>query len=115
MGMTESEGRRRASETSPEQVRQAVVRAAMPLLADYATLTTAQIADAAGIDEGALLRVFEDKDAVLRACTAFIESSIAAVTEPSRVVRELDCISVQEALAVRLIKVVNALDAYYGR
>jgi AcrR family transcriptional regulator len=51
----------------PEQFRRTIARAALPLLAEYETLTTAQIAEAAGIDEADLLAVYADKEAVMRA------------------------------------------------
>ncbi|MFL5334099.1 MAG: TetR/AcrR family transcriptional regulator, partial [Geminicoccaceae bacterium] len=98
-----------------EQLREAIMRAATPLMAEYDTVTTAQIAHAAGIDEAALLRVFDDKDAVLRACMAVLQTSLAAALDPSQVLRELNSISVQQPLTGRLVEAVEALDAYHVR
>jgi len=53
-----------------DQLREIIVRAAIPLIVEYDTLAIGRIAQAAGIDEGALLAVFDDKDAVVRACMA---------------------------------------------
>jgi AcrR family transcriptional regulator len=98
---------------SPEQLREAIVRAAMPLMADYETVTTAQFAQAADIDEATLLRVFDDKDAVMEACMAAIYTAVGAALDPSRVLRELESISIDQPLAARLVEAIEALDAYH--
>ncbi|MBM7494432.1 AcrR family transcriptional regulator [Micromonospora luteifusca] len=107
--MTEAPSRRRAPGMSPDQRRDMVVRAALPLIAEYgAAVTTAQIARAAGIGEATIFRVFADKDAVLDAC-------VAAALDPGTVLQELNTIDVEQPLANRLLEAADALDAYLGR
>jgi AcrR family transcriptional regulator len=58
----------RASALPPDERRTAIVNATLPLLLHNAGIvTTRQIADAAGIAEGTIFRVFADKDAVFAA------------------------------------------------
>ena len=53
---------------SPDARRAALVDATVPLLAEHGrSLTTKQIADAAGIAEGTIFRVFESKDDLILA------------------------------------------------
>ena len=58
----------RAPALPPEQRRQAIVEAVLPLLVERgASVTTRELAQAAGVAEGTLFRVFEDKAALLHA------------------------------------------------
>jgi AcrR family transcriptional regulator len=59
---------RRAAAMPPDERRACIVTATLPLLLERGlAVTTRQIADAAGIAEGTIFRVFPDKDAVVRA------------------------------------------------
>lgn len=76
----------RATPLPPDARRASIVAATVPLLRTYgASVTTAQIAMAAGVAEGTLFRAFTDKDALIRAAvqSAFdpapTESKLAAI------------------------------------
>ncbi len=60
--------RARASALPPDERRAAIVEATLPLLLEHGTsVTTRQIAEAAGIAEGTIFRVFPDKDSLIAA------------------------------------------------
>jgi AcrR family transcriptional regulator len=98
-------------QTDPQHLREMIVRAAISLIPEWDTVTTAQIARASGIDEPALLDVFADKNAVLLA----LPDLIMAALDPARVVQDLQAIPLDQPVAGRLIEAVDALDAYHGR
>jgi len=108
--MTETTNqRRRAPGMSPEQRRDMIVRAALPLVAEFGTaVTTQQVARAAGIGEATIFRVFADKDALLDAC-------IAEALDSTNVLSELGSIPLDQPLAHRLVEAVDALRGYLGR
>ena len=61
----------RAAPLPPERRRAVIIDAAIPLLRRHGpTVTTKQIADAAGIAEGTVFRVFDDKEALIKAAVA---------------------------------------------
>jgi hypothetical protein len=98
-----------------EQLREIVVRAAIPLVEQYDTLTTAQIAEAAGIDDADLLAVFADTNAVVRACLGTVQAYLGEAFDPTDVLRELQTIPLDHPLTARLVDAVGALDRYHAR
>jgi AcrR family transcriptional regulator len=63
-----TEATTRASPLPPDQRRAAIIAAALPLLRAHGTdVTTKQIAQAAGVAEGTVFRVFADKDSLIAA------------------------------------------------
>jgi AcrR family transcriptional regulator len=77
---------KRASALPPEERRSAIVAATFPLLLEHGErVTTRQIAEAAGIAEGTIFRVFADKDEIIRAVletaldTAPLEAALSGI------------------------------------
>ncbi len=101
--------------TNHEQLRQAIIRATLPLLGEYETLTTAKIARAAGIGEADLLTVFADGEAVMQACAATLAEVMTATLDPAEEVREIGAIRTDQPIASRLVEVIGILDAYDRR
>lgn len=94
---------------SPEQRREMIVRAALPLVVEYGTsVTTAQVARAAGIGEGTIFRAFGDKDALLAAC-------MAEALRPDDTLAHVAGISLDLPLAERLVEASDALRGYLSR
>ncbi|MFF0739471.1 TetR/AcrR family transcriptional regulator [Streptomyces sp. NPDC004111] len=107
--MTETPSRRRAPAMEPDQRRAMIVAAALPLVVEYgAAVTTAKIARAAGIGEGTIFRVFEDKDAVLAAC-------MAEVLRPDDTVTHLEAIARDQPLAARLTEAAEVMRGHMDR
>lgn len=82
--------RSRAAALPPEERRAAIIDAARPLLIEHGeNVTTRQLADAAGIAEGTIFRVFADKDELLSA-------TLEAILDPTEF--ELALEAVDDAL-----------------
>ncbi|OZM72802.1 TetR family transcriptional regulator [Amycolatopsis antarctica] len=93
----------------PENRRAMIVRAVLPLVAEHgATITTSQIARAAGIGEGTIFRAFTDKDELLDAC-------LDEAFRPDQVVEALARIPLDQPLADRLAAAADALSAHLER
>jgi AcrR family transcriptional regulator len=94
---------------SAEARRSMIVHAVLPLLIEHgATVTTSQIARAAGIGEGTIFRAFKDKDELFDACTA-------EALRPDHVLDAIAEIPVDQPLAERLVEAAEALGAHLER
>jgi len=107
---------RRAPRMAPDERRAAIVAATLPLVLRHgAAVTTRQIAQAAGIAEGTIFRVFPDKESVVRAVVTEAFDPAPALAELAAVDRDQPLrerlIAATEVLQHRLSEVFGMLDA----
>lgn len=93
---------------APEDRRSAILVAAIPLLRTRGTaVTTRELADAAGVAEGTLFRVFVDKEALVRA-------AIEQALDPVPVINQLAAIDSDAGLRAALTEAAAILQARSG-
>src|SRR5579885_3895728 len=99
---------RRARPLSPDARRQALIAATLPLIRKCGTdVSTRRIAQAAGVAEGTIFRVFPDKESL-------VQTAIAAAFDPAPVIAALARLDRSLALEPRLIEIVKIVQAWVG-
>jgi AcrR family transcriptional regulator len=97
--------RKRVQALSPDDRRAALIQATIPLLVEHGpSVTTRQIADAAGVAEGTIFGVFPDKASLIRA-------AIIEVFRPEPVVSVVDSLHFIESLRDRMETIAELLMA----
>ena len=94
---------RRAESLPPDERRAMIVEAMLPLLLEHGEMvTTRQIAEAAGIAEGTIFRVFDDKDELIAAV-------VEHAADPTRVEQAFAAIDVDLPLEAAVTEAVRIL------
>ena len=99
----------RAPSLSPEERRASLIEAAIPLLREHGTtVTTRQVAEAAGVAEGTVFRAFGSKDELVHACAA-------AVFDTTQVIEQLRAVDRALPLEERLTAAVTVMQKHVER
>jgi AcrR family transcriptional regulator len=94
---------RRAAALPAEERREALIEATLPLVLEHGTeVSTRLIAEAAGVAEGTIFRVFPSKDDL-------IEAVVASAFDPSTLVDGIRAIDPSASLGARLIAAVELM------
>lgn len=93
----------RARPLPPEERRASLVAATIPLISEHGLkVTTKQIAQAAGVAEGTIFRVFTDK-------TELIQAAINCAFDPEQTLADLRAIDIGQPLNDRCLAVTTVL------
>ena len=93
----------RARPLPPDERRASIIAAAIPLISEHGLkVTTKQIAEAAGVAEGTIFRVFTDK-------TELVQAAIDSATDPEQTLAELGAIDIGLPLYERCLAITTVL------
>ena len=99
----------RATPLTPDERRAALIEATVPLLFEHGrAVTTRLIAEAAGVAEGTIFRVFSTKGEL-------IDAAVRAAMEPTRYEADLQAIDLDAPLEQRLEALVAAMQHRFTR
>jgi len=108
----------RATPLPPDERRRALVEATRPLLLEHGpAVSTRQIAEAAGVAEGTIFRVFESKADLIHTCLTDALSTESLAAEVARLPRDADLDATVRHLAGAVLDQlarVRALLAMFG-
>jgi len=99
----------RAPALAPEDRRQALIEATLPLLYEHGSgVTTRLIAEAAGVAEGTIFRVFSTKDEL-------IDATVRHAFQPGQMLEDMGAIPQDATLEERALELVRIMQARFSK
>ncbi len=96
----------RARPLPPDERRAALIAATVPLVREHGwKVTTRQIADASGVAEGTIFRVFPDKESL-------VQAAVASAMDCEPMLAELAAVDADQSLRARLTAAVTILQRW---
>ncbi|MEZ0577983.1 TetR/AcrR family transcriptional regulator [Nocardioides sp. MH1] len=106
--MQDQQRRGRAAPLSPEERRDALIVATVPLLHEHGrAVTTRLIAEAAGVAEGTIFRVFSSKDEL-------VDAAVLKAFEPGRMLADLRRIPLDQPLRDRAVALTRLMQKRFA-